>query len=88
MSTITNTLPEDPREAEKALIRMVTDAYRRTLAWKYDQDEIEAIESDIRGVITPPALGQSPEFGKWESRATAAGVVWEVDDNGLLRVDY
>jgi hypothetical protein len=88
MSSITSTLPEDPQEAEKSLIRMVTDAYSRTLAWKYDQDEIDAIESDIRTVVAPAALGLSPEFEKWESRATAAGVIWEVDGNGLLRVDY
>lgn len=88
MSSITNTLPEDPQEAEKVLLRMVTDAYRRTLAWKYDQDEIDAIEGDISTVVAPTALGLSPEFGKWESRATAAGVVWEVDEEGFVRVSY
>lgn len=88
MSSISETLPEDPLEAEKVLIRMITDAYRRTLAWKYDQDEISSIQNDIKTVTAPAALGLSPEFGKWESRATAAGVSWEVDDEGFIRVSY
>lgn len=88
MSSINVILPEDPQAAEQTLIRIVTDAYRLTPAWKNDPNEIAAIEDDIRTVTTPAALGLSPEFAKWESVTTSAGVVWEVDDDGHVSVIY
>lgn len=88
MPSINDVLPEDPLEAEKALIRVVTDAYKKTSAWKDDQDEIAAIEDDIQNISEPGALGHSPEFGKWETLAVAAGIVWEVDEEGFIQVTY
>ena len=88
MDNVAGVLPEDPLEAEKVLIRVVTDAYRKTESWTNDQIEVEAIETDIQNVTEPAALGLSPEFGRWDSVATAAGVIWEVDDDGVIRIQY
>lgn len=88
MDNVAGILPEDPLEAEKVLIRVITDAYRKTAAWKDDLNEAEIIEIDIQNVSAPAALGLSPEFAKWDRVATAAGVIWEVDDDGVVRVQY
>lgn len=88
MDNVAGVLPEDPLEAEKVLIRVVTDAYRKTAAWQNDQNESDSIEIDIQNVSAPAALGLSPEFDKWDRVATAAGVIWEVDDEGVVRVQY
>jgi hypothetical protein len=88
MESIETELPEDPQEAEKTLIRMVTDAYRFTPSWRNDQVEIAAIEMDIENVTAPAALGLSSEFERWDRIATAAGVIWEVSDEGFVKVSF
>lgn len=83
-----NNLPSNPRQAERMLLRMVTDAYSVSPAWSGDGDERARIERDIRNVQTPDALGMSPEFAHWERIATRGGVIWHVSNDGWVTVEH
>ena len=89
MSTTFKPLSDDPAQAERELIRALTDAYSLTPSWAGDGDERAEIEKDIRAVTeAPAALGLSPEASKWILRAESAGIVWTVADDGFLKVSY
>lgn len=88
MSTMIPINFDDPIVAERQFVRAITDAYSLTSAWKGDGDERAEIERDIREIDEAIAFGLSKQGSKWDLITASAGVVWHLDDYGMLKVEY
>ena len=76
--TITHRLSEDGTIAEQQAIKLLNEA-TATLT------NTQALQTPVLET-EPSAFGLSPEFVEAETRATSAGIVWTLDDDGYFQI--